>query len=324
MIRISIVTPSFNQAQYLEQTIQSVISQKYENLQYIIIDGGSTDGSVEIIKKYSNNLDFWISELDSGQSEAINKGLLKCDGEVFNWINSDDLLAEGCLHYVASAFEDPNVDVLAGSYELFYNNDIKTGQLIAYHPLKAINHTIGNALIHQPSTFMRMDKIGELGFLNQSLNYIMDQDLWIRYLLKFGQKKVRITDKKLAYFRVHSTSKTFNFGNDKFWEERDSYFYTLAIKAGLTKQADAMITENPNLVELEVNSNGLQNNNQLITKAINSQFEYRARQLIYNKDFKKALSLIKVISDSYLFLILYLRIKADPLIHSMKKLNPDK
>jgi len=88
--RISIVTPSFNQAQYLEETIRSVLLQNYPNLQYLVMDGGSTDGSVEIIKKYSPWIDHWVSEKDRGQSHAINKGLERCDGEWFNWINSDD------------------------------------------------------------------------------------------------------------------------------------------------------------------------------------------------------------------------------------------
>lgn len=322
MIRISIVTPSYNQAHFLEQTIQSVLSQNYENLQYIIIDGGSTDGSVEIIEKYSRYLDYWNSEPDSGQSEAINKGLWRCNGEVFNWINSDDILAEGCLDFVAKAFANPAIDIVGGSYELFYNNDIHNGKLIKYNSLKEIYHTIGNTLMHQPSTFIRMNKIREIGFINQSLKYIMDQDLWIRYLSAFGQENIQITDKVLAHFRVHSNSKTEKFGYDKFWDERDSYFYTIAKKAGLKKQANAMRVKNPGITELNLMSFVDPIDPKLFPKAINSQFEVKARQYIYDGDKKGALLSIKVITEKYLFLLLYLRIIADPLIRFIRKYIP--
>ena len=95
--KISIITPSFNQGRYIEQTIRSVIEQDYPNLEYIIIDGGSTDETVDIIKKYQDRIAFWVSEADSGQSDAINKGFLKSSGEIINWLNSDDYMAPGTL-----------------------------------------------------------------------------------------------------------------------------------------------------------------------------------------------------------------------------------
>ena len=97
---ISIVTPSYNQAAFLEATIQSILSQNYPRLQYLVIDGGSTEGSIDIIRKYAASLDYWVSEKDRGQSHAINKGLARCTGEIFNWINSDDLLMPGTGHGV--------------------------------------------------------------------------------------------------------------------------------------------------------------------------------------------------------------------------------
>src|SRR5687767_14913471 len=102
--RITIVTPSFNQAQYLEQTLRSVLDQDYPNLDYIVVDGGSTDGSVEIIRRYADRLSWWVSEKDDGQSHAINKGFARAGGEVFGYINSDDILYPGALDAVARAY----------------------------------------------------------------------------------------------------------------------------------------------------------------------------------------------------------------------------
>ena len=102
--RISIVTPSYNQGHYIEETIRSILLQGYPNLEYIIIDGGSTDRSVEIIQKYASFLTYWVSEPDNGQTQAIDKGLAYCTGEIFNWVNSDDFLSRNALATIASAF----------------------------------------------------------------------------------------------------------------------------------------------------------------------------------------------------------------------------
>ncbi|MEZ5010012.1 MAG: glycosyltransferase family 2 protein [Chitinophagales bacterium] len=114
-MKISIITPSYNQAEFLEDTITSVLHQNYPNLQYIIIDGGSSDGSVEIIKKYENQIDYWISEKDSGQTHAINKGFSKVTGDIICWLNSDDIYFDYTLSAVANYFnENPDIDILWG------------------------------------------------------------------------------------------------------------------------------------------------------------------------------------------------------------------
>lgn len=119
--RISIVTPSYNHGLYIEETIRSILLQNYPNLEFIIIDGGSTDNTVEIIKKYEQWLTYWVSEKDRGQTHAINKGLLKCTGEIFNWINSDDLLAKNSLYKLAKVFlENNKPDVICGYTNIFH------------------------------------------------------------------------------------------------------------------------------------------------------------------------------------------------------------
>lgn len=113
--KISIVTPSFNQVDYIEQTIQSVLGQEYPNLEYIVVDGGSTDGSIDIIKKYSNKLKYWVSEPDGGMYDAINKGFAKSSGEILAWVNSDDVYFDNALHIAAEIFTQmPKVEWITG------------------------------------------------------------------------------------------------------------------------------------------------------------------------------------------------------------------
>ena len=147
--RISIVTPSFNQGKYLEQTIDSILSQNYANLDYIIIDGGSSDNSVEIIRKYEKYLSFWVSEKDKGQSDA--------HGDIFNWINSDDWLREGTLKHIAEAFENPQTLLFAGNIVHVRGQEITpmAGTRVFNNPAK----TIGFAAVNQPAIKWTFSKV---------------------------------------------------------------------------------------------------------------------------------------------------------------------
>ncbi len=189
--RISIVTPSFNQGQFIEKTITSILDQGYPELEYIIIDGGSTDNSVEIIKKYEKHLSYWISEPDRGQSHAINKGIAHCTGQIFNWINSDDYLEKGALFHVAEAWqEDKNAAAWVGATNRLHSNGFL--HYISYPNGLWLDHlslTIPSHCVYQPSCFFNMKDVQDIGGVVENLHYSMDLDLYIKLLSKKYFKK---------------------------------------------------------------------------------------------------------------------------------------
>jgi glycosyltransferase involved in cell wall biosynthesis len=226
MKKITVITPSFNQGEYLEQTIDSVLSQNYNNLEFMVIDGGSTDNSVEIIKKHEKFIKYWVSEKDSGQSNAINKGLKAASGEIINWLNSDDWYTENTLHKVAAVFENENTNVFCGRSRIV-ENGIEIRQNKGTDIYSSVEKTIGFARIDQPETFFRKSSIDKIGLLNENLQYVMDRDWWIRYLLLFGLNGIEKTDDILVNFRSHPNSKTNTFIN-KFDTEAHNLYYTIA------------------------------------------------------------------------------------------------
>jgi glycosyltransferase involved in cell wall biosynthesis len=224
--KISIITPSYNQGHFIEETICSVLDQGYPNLEYIIMDGGSTDNSAEVIKKYEKHLTYWVSEKDKGQSDALNKGYKRATGDVINWLNSDDYYYPGALKAVGGAFANPAVNIYCGISRIFGNKgeyfsngtDVYAGNL---------EKTIGWARIDQPETFFRKSCIDKIGFLDEQFHYIMDKELWIRYLLQYGLTGV-VKDKTLiANFRIHDDSKTNQF-HEKFSNETNKLYCTIA------------------------------------------------------------------------------------------------
>lgn len=238
--KISIITPSFNQGQYLEQTIDSVLSQQYPNLEYIIIDGGSTDNSVEIIKQYEKYLSFWVSEKDKGQSDAINKGLRLITGEIINWLNSDDYYEPNTLEIIAEGFKDPKISVVCGKSRLFKDN----GETAYYSQGTDVYHdnlakTIGWARMDQPETFFRKSAVDRMGLLDVRLHYLMDRDWWLKYLFLFGLEGIKEIPDVLVNFRLHNNSKTVS-QLPKFQVEHDSFYYSLAKKSGLTLYSDVI------------------------------------------------------------------------------------
>lgn len=200
----SIITPSFNQGQYLEETILSVLSQKNVSFEYIIIDGGSTDSSVEIINKYVHQLSYWVIEKDSGQADAINKGLKKSTGEFIMWLNSDDVLLPGALENAIATFRaNPEAIMIHGKSTLF-GKGIKN-QIIGSPKKNLEDRYLAYIPFPQPASFFRKKLIEKTGLLNEDLHFGMDHDLLIRACL-FG--KVVYSDHLYSKYRLHESSKT--------------------------------------------------------------------------------------------------------------------
>jgi len=251
---ITIVTPSYNQGNYLEETIRSVLLQNYPNLQYLIFDGGSTDDSPAIIQKYKSWITHAVSAPDHGQSDAINKGLRMATGRVFNWINSDDYYCKEALKAVAAGFKDPAVSVVCGRSRFFDSTgelEIGLGSDVFGNNLLK---TIGWARTDQPCTFYSKAALDRIGFLEESLHYTMDRELWLRYLLEFGLDGIRRIDNIVVNFRLHEQSKTLSFAQH-FFHETDALYYSLLqetaekrfqeitahTKTGFIKQETALI-----------------------------------------------------------------------------------
>lgn len=208
--RISLVTPSYNQGHFIEETICSVLEQGYPDLQYIIIDGGSTDNTVEVIKKYEEHIDHWVSEPDKGQSDAINKGLTKCNGDVFNWLNSDDLLEPGTLSKIGSIFQrEPKTEIVCGKEKAFRGEieNIEYENQSVYFPDNPVE-TLRSGHNDQPATFLKMDVVRKLAPVSTNLHYVMDMEWWWKYFLSHDGSKVKKVDDYFALFRLHGDSKT--------------------------------------------------------------------------------------------------------------------
>lgn len=204
--KISIVTPSYNQGRFVERTISSVLGQGYPNLEYFVIDGGSTDDSVETIKTYRDQLTSWVSEPDLGQADAINKGFERSTGEILGWLNSDDIYELGALLSIGAFFRDhPEADVVYGDCLIIDESDkvIERLKSVRFNRRAVI---YGGINLAQPSMFWRRDLFLSLGQLDVSLYYGLDDDLWHRFI-EHGAKFVYLP-RLLSRSRQHPESKT--------------------------------------------------------------------------------------------------------------------
>jgi glycosyltransferase involved in cell wall biosynthesis len=202
---VSIVTPSFNQAEYLEATIQSVLEQSYPNIQYIVIDGGSTDGSADIIKRYARKLDFWQSQKDAGQTDAINQGFAQAKGKYMAWLNADDVYLPHAVEEAVTFLESHTETGMVYGDADFIDG---TGRVIGRFPARQTDYKRlmrGYVHVAQQSAFWRADLWNKLGPLDPSFYFAMDYDLWLR-LAKHSTLSYH--PRVWAQFRMHAASKT--------------------------------------------------------------------------------------------------------------------
>ncbi len=234
---VSIVTPSYNQAPFLEQTIQSVLAQDYPNIEYLIVDGGSTDGSLEIIQRYTEHLAWWISEPDQGQTDALNKGFARASGEILAWINSDDTyLPNAVTEAVAYLQAHPQAGMVYGDAHLID----RRGEVIGKFPARQTDYRRlrrGYVHIPQQASFFRANLWEKVAPLDPTFYFAMDYDLWVR-LARISE--LHYHPRLWANFRLHQAGKSV-LSDDRCWPEMlrvhrregGSWFSPLVFKAKL-------------------------------------------------------------------------------------------
>ena len=216
MTLVSIITPSFSQAKYLEQTIRSVLSQDHPRIEYIVMDGASTDGSVDTIEKYADKLTYWESQKDNGQADAINKGFARASGDIIAWLNSDDFYLPGTVSAAVKIFdENPDVVLVYGNMLAVDENGV-TFNTLTYKQL-TLEDLLCFQIIGQPAVFMRRSALQKTSGLDLSFHFLLDHLLWIQ-IAKHG--RILHVDQTWAAARYHAEAKNrakaAEFGREAF------------------------------------------------------------------------------------------------------------
>lgn len=205
--RVTVITPSLNQAEFLEQTIRSVLLQGYPNLEYIVMDGGSSDGSLAVIEKYAPHLARWDSRPDRGQGHAINKGLRQSTGEILCWLNSDDYYLPGTLQVIAEALAaGTGAYAVAGHCLVVYADGRPPHRSVGrFEGLERLLRFWKGYHMHQPSIFWRREVFEQVGYLDESQYFIIDFDYWVRIARHFDFRNI---DRELSCATRHADAKT--------------------------------------------------------------------------------------------------------------------
>jgi glycosyltransferase involved in cell wall biosynthesis len=214
--RVTIITPSYNQAAFLEETIRSVLSQEYPNLEYMIFDGGSKDASVEIIQRYAGRLAYWVSEKDRGQADAINKGFTRATGEIVAWINSDDYYLSGAIHAAVTELQNhPEVGMVYG--DVVSIDQAGTPFNVMTFGDWGLDGLMQFKIIGQPSVFMRRSVLEKAGHMDLSLDLLLDHELWLRVA---QVAPIRYVPKRWSAARYHAGAKNVSqapkYGRDAY------------------------------------------------------------------------------------------------------------
>lgn len=244
--KISIIVPSFNQGQYLEETLISIFDQEYPNLELFVVDGGSTDNSIEIIKKHEKWITWWVSEKDQGQSDAINKGFRNATGAIISWVNSDDLLIPGSLDQVSDYLVElpAEVGLIHGAVVVFDGK--KELETRATYITPSVEGYLSGMVFSQASAFFKKKYLDQVGYLNSDFHYGMDYDLFMRLALVCDFHPVQDV---FAKYRLHKQSKSVA-DNNKFIVDWKKSFVNLCKNLGWDEEL--LILKNTGLFEKEI------------------------------------------------------------------------